>query len=48
MEAIMQWGSISVLSVIAFAVGWKLFGFMGALLLAIAVCLITGILTVTF
>ncbi len=48
MDAVMQWGSISLLSVIAFAVGWKLFGFLGALLLAIAVCLVTGILTVTF
>ena len=47
MEAIMQWGSISLLSVVAFLVGWKIFGLLGAILLAILVCLVTGILTVT-
>ena len=48
MDVVMQWGSITVLSVIAFAVGWYLFGLLGAIALAIAVCLVMGILTVTF
>jgi hypothetical protein len=47
MELIMQWGSITLLSVIAFLVGWKIFGLLGAILLAVLVCAATGILTVT-
>ncbi|MBN2518489.1 MAG: hypothetical protein JXB14_06575 [Candidatus Altiarchaeota archaeon] len=46
MEAIMQWGSITLLSVIAFLVGWKILGLLGAIALAVVVCLATGILTI--
>lgn len=42
----MKWEHFTVGSVIAFAAGWFLFGLGGAVLLAILVCLVMGILTI--
>ena len=46
MELIMQWGSITLLSIVAFLIGWYLFGLLGAIILAVLVCVAMGILTV--
>jgi hypothetical protein len=46
MEVKMRWGSLTLGSVLAFAVGWFIFGLLGAILLAIIVCLVMGILVV--
>jgi len=42
----MDWSKISVLSLVAFLVGWLLFGLLGAVVLAIVVLLIMGIIKV--
>ncbi|MBU3896593.1 MAG: hypothetical protein KJ697_01525 [Nanoarchaeota archaeon] len=40
----MDWSKISLLSLIVFLVGWKLFGFFDAVLIAIIVLALAGIL----
>ncbi|MCX6815878.1 MAG: hypothetical protein NT120_03430 [Candidatus Aenigmarchaeota archaeon] len=42
----MNWSKISVASVIAFLIGWLIFGLFGAVLLAIIVLALMGILRV--
>lgn len=39
-----NWGSIGVLSVLAFIIGWFLFGLLGAVVLGVIVCAAMGIL----
>ena len=41
-----NWGSITVLSVIAFIAGWFIFGLLGAIVLAIIVMVLMGIIKV--
>ncbi len=41
----MEWGRISLLSVIAFLVGWWIFGLLWAVVIAIIVLILTGALT---
>lgn len=43
-EISMDWSKISVFSVIAFVAGWLIFGLLGAVILAIVVLALTGIL----
>ncbi len=42
----MDWSKISVVSVIAFLVGWFIFGLLGAVVLAIIALVLMGILRV--
>ena len=42
----MDWSKISVVSVIAFLVGWLLFGLLGAVVLAIVALVLMGILKI--
>jgi len=42
----MDWSKVSIISIVAFLVGWLIFGLFGAVLLAIIALLITGILKV--
>ena len=42
----MDWSKISVVSVIAFLVGWWIFGLLGAVVLAIIVLALMGIIRV--
>jgi len=41
----MAWGRISLLSVVAFLIGWWLFGFLWAVVIAIIVLILTGTLS---
>ena len=41
-----EWTHITILSVIAFAVGWVIFGLLGAIALAVVVMVLTGIIKV--
>lgn len=41
-----NWGAISIVSVIAFLAGWWMFGLLGAVILAIVVMFLMGIITV--
>jgi hypothetical protein len=41
-----QWSHISITSVIAFLIGWWLFGLLGAVVLAIIVLVLMGIIRV--
>jgi hypothetical protein len=41
-----NWGSITILSVIAFVVGWFIFGLLGAIVLAIIVMVLLGIIKI--
>lgn len=41
----MNWGALGLGSVVAFIIGWWLFGLLGAILLAIVVLILMGILT---
>ncbi|MGM0405466.1 MAG: hypothetical protein ACQEQM_04925 [Thermoplasmatota archaeon] len=43
--AIMQWGGISLLSVVAFLIGWWMFGLLWAVVIAIIVLILTGTLS---
>ena len=45
-EITMDWSKISVVSVIAFLGGWLLFGLFGAVVIAIVVLVIMGIIRV--
>ena len=40
----MNWGALGLGSVVAFIIGWVLFGLLGAILLAIVVLILMGIL----
>jgi hypothetical protein len=40
----MNWGALGLGSVVAFIIGWFLFGLLGAVLLAIVVLILMGIL----
>jgi hypothetical protein len=42
----MDWSKISVVSLIAFLIGWLLFGLFGAVVLAIIVLVLMGILKI--
>jgi|GEM_PF-677597 len=42
----MDWSKISVVSVIAFLVGWLIFGLLGAVVLAIIVLVLMGIIRI--
>ena len=42
----MDWSKISVASVLAFLVGWFLFGLLGAVVIAIIVLVLLGIIKV--
>jgi len=42
----MDWSKISVASVIAFIIGWLVFGLLGAVVLAIIVLILMGIIKV--
>ncbi len=46
MEIKINWGSITILSVIAFLVGWFIFGLLGAIVLAIIVMVLMGIIRI--
>jgi hypothetical protein len=46
MAITMNWGAIGLGSVVAFVVGWLIFGLLGAVVLAIVVLLLMGILKV--
>ncbi|MFP4000733.1 MAG: hypothetical protein ACLFSM_02990 [Thermoplasmata archaeon] len=41
----MDWGSISIFSVVAFLVGWYIFGLLWAIVIAIIVLILTGALS---
>ncbi len=47
MAITMNWGAIGIGAVIAFLVGWLIFGLLGAVILAIIVLLAMGILRIT-
>ena len=40
----MNWGALGLGSVVAFIIGWFIFGLLGAVLLAIVVLVLMGIL----
>jgi hypothetical protein len=40
-----NWGMMGLLSVIAFLVGWFIFGLLGAVILAIIVMIVMGIIS---
>ena len=44
MAITVNWGAISLLSVIAFVIGWFLFGLLAAIVLAIIVMVLLGII----
>jgi hypothetical protein len=41
-----QWSHISITSVIAFLIGWWLFGLLGAVVIAVIVLVLMGIIKV--
>ncbi len=46
MAITMNWGAIGLGSVVAFVIGWLIFGLLGAVVLAVVVLLLMGILKV--
>jgi len=42
----MNWGAIGIAAIIAFLIGWFLFGLFWAVILALVVLLLTGILKI--
>lgn len=42
----MNWGAIGLGSVVAFVIGWLIFGLLGAVVLAVVVLLLMGILKI--
>jgi len=42
----MNWGGIGLGGVVAFIIGWLIFGLLGAVVLAIIILLALGILTI--
>ncbi len=45
MAVSMAWGRISLLSVVAFLIGWWMFGLLWALVISIIVLILTGALS---
>ena len=45
MATTMNWGALGLGSVVAFIIGWFIFGLLGAVLLAIVVLILMGILS---
>jgi high-affinity Fe2+/Pb2+ permease len=41
----MNWGALGIGAVVAFVIGWLIFDLLGAIILAIVVCALMGILT---
>ena len=41
-----NWGSITIFSIIAFVAGWFIFGLLGAIVLAIIVMVLMGIIKI--
>ena len=41
----MNWGALGLGAVVAFIIGWWIFGLLGAVILAIIACVLLGILT---
>lgn len=46
MTVTMKWGSLTLGSLVAFLIGWFIFGLLGAIVLAVIVCLLMGILVI--
>ena len=46
MAVTVEWSHITILSVIAFVVGWFIFGLLGAVVLAIIVMVLMGIIKI--
>lgn len=46
MAVTMQWSHISIASVLAFLVGWFLFGLLGAIVIAVIVLILMGIIKI--
>ena len=46
MALTVNWGAIGIGSVIAFVIGWFIFGLLGAVVLAIIVMLLMGIIKI--
>ena len=46
MEITVNWGAISLLSVIVFLIGWFFFGLLTAIVLAIIVMILLGIIKI--
>jgi hypothetical protein len=46
MAVSMNWGALGLGSVVAFLIGWFLFGLLGAILLAVIVLILMGILVI--
>lgn len=44
MAITMNWGAIGIGSVIAFLIGWFIFGLLGAVIIALIVLIVLGIL----
>lgn len=44
MAVTMNWGAIGIGSVIAFLIGWFIFGLLGAVIIALVVLILFGIL----
>jgi hypothetical protein len=42
-----EWTHITILSVVAFVIGWLIFGLLGAIVLAIIVMVLMGIIRIT-
>jgi hypothetical protein len=46
MAVTVQWSDISIVSVVAFLIGWLIFGLIGAVVIAVVVLLLMGIIKV--
>lgn len=46
MAITMNWGAIGLGSVVAFVIGWFIFGLLGAVILAVVVLLLMGVLKI--
>jgi len=46
MAVTMNWGALGLGSVVAFLIGWFLFGLLGAIILAVIVLILMGILVI--
>jgi hypothetical protein len=46
MAVTMNWGALGLGSVVAFLIGWFLFGLIGAIILAVIVLILMGILVI--
>jgi hypothetical protein len=46
MAITMNWGALGLGSVVAFVIGWFIFGLLGAVILAVLVLLVMGVLKI--